>query len=112
MIIIIHTFYHITKTCNIPSIIASGLKPELGVNSQACHEQKPLIYLFNSLTDVNTALYQWFGDLFADTEPLSIIEIKLDLRDPNLNTHLDPQHYESTYNKPLKICKNQITDNV
>lgn len=107
-----HTFYHVTKTGNIPSIIASGLTPEIGVNSQACHEQKPLIYLFNSLTDVNTALYQWFGNLFTDTEPLSLIEIKLDLDDPNLNAQLDPQHYESTYSKPLKIDKHQITDNV
>lgn len=112
MIIISHTFYHVTKTSNISSIIASGLTPAISVNSQACHEPKPLIYLFNSLTDVNTALYQWFGDLFTDTEPLSLIEIKLDLHDPNLNANLDPQHYESTYNKPLKICKNQITDNV
>lgn len=112
MIIISHTFYNVTKTSNIPSIIASDLTPAIGVNSQTCHEPKLLIYLFNSLTDVNTALCQWFGKLFTDTEPLSLIEIKLDLRDPNLNAQLDPQYYESTYSKPLKIYKNQITDNI
>ena len=105
-----HTFYHITKRSNLKSIITKELQPLIGPNSAKINEKQPLVYLFNSLSDAQTALSQWFGELFDENEALVIIEINLELTDPALTAQLDEYHYESTYKKPINIINCYIFD--
>ena len=107
-----HTVYHITKRSNLKSITTKKLQPLIGTNSAKINEKQPLVYLFNSLIDVQTALSQWFGDLFDENEKLVIIEINLELNDPALITQLDKYHYESTYKKPINIVNCYIFDEI
>lgn len=105
-----HTFYHITKRSNLKSIMTKELQPLIGPNSAKINEKQPLVYLFNSLSDAQTALSQWFGELFDENEELVIIEINLELTDPALTAQLDEYHYESTYKKPINITNRYIFD--
>lgn len=56
------TYYHVTLTQNLQSIFTHGLKPSIGELSQSCNETVPKIYLFPSLSDMETALSSWLGE--------------------------------------------------
>lgn len=92
-----HKFYHATHKSNKESIITSGLHPMIGKNSQLINESDANVYLFNSAEDLDTALGQWFGDLFEEDDELIIIEVLLDINDPLLQFNQQDTCYESTY---------------
>jgi len=73
--------YHVTRACDIPSILVTGLEPRIGQRSQEFGEKLPAVYAFPTMFDCHTALSQWLGEWFCDLEeeegyeiPLAIVE--------------------------------------
>lgn len=70
-------FYHVTPESNLESIFEKGLMPTIGERSAQC-ESMPLVFLFNSLEDCETALANWLGEEFEDIyERLAVLEVTL-----------------------------------
>ena len=73
------TFYHITRTIHVDQILTEGLKPRIGLLSDHIGEGVPRIYLFDSIESVETALWNWFGEiieeLFDEDEPLTFADM-------------------------------------
>lgn len=65
--------YHVTPASNLPSILHSGLVPQIGERSTLLGESSNGIYLFTSAEACETGLMNWLGDEFEDTE-LIILE--------------------------------------
>ena len=68
--------YHITPTANLPSILSSGLKPQIGIRAQAAGETTPAVFLFPSIDAAENALLNWLGDAMEDT-PLTLLKVDL-----------------------------------
>lgn len=73
--------YHVTRACDITSILTNGLEPRIGKRSQEFGETLPAVYAFPTMFDCHTALSQWLGEWYCDLEeeegreiPLAIIE--------------------------------------
>lgn len=98
------TFYHCTPEKNIKNILANELKPRIGKHSSLIGESTPQIYLFNSKMALSDGLSTWFGELFDETEKLTIIKIKLNINNPNLTYQKDS--YESLYNQSIHVTRN------
>lgn len=84
------TVYHITPSINLKSIEQHGLIPQIGSNAQAIGETKPVIYLFSTIEDSDTALGSWLGDLYDDDEDL----IRLTITCPKNLIHSSTVEYE------------------
>lgn len=68
--------FHVTPTCNLPSIAEQGLLPQIGPRSAEANEPSPRVYCFTSLKAVETALSTWLGEQFeADEESLSLLAV-------------------------------------
>lgn len=68
-------FYHVTRTDAISSIMKDGLIPSIGERSVKLNE-KPSIFLFKSVDDVENAMMNWLGDEFGD-DSVTLLEIKI-----------------------------------
>lgn len=71
------TYYHVTPTVNLDSILKSGLVPTVGERSQELNEL-PGIFLFPSLDDVVTAVMNWLGDYYDDDVSLTLLQVSID----------------------------------
>lgn len=69
--------YHVTLASNLPSILERGLIPAVGPRSAAFGEEKPAVYFFRSLDDVEDALVNWLGEEFDEDERIIVIEARL-----------------------------------
>lgn len=96
-----NTFYHVTPSENVKSILDQGLKPSVGSRSEKLNE-KPSTFLFKSKNDVEDAMMNWLGDEFEDT-PVNLLKIKLPTHIKPHNTagfehqvfdHIHPKHIE------------------
>lgn len=71
--------YHVTPEKKMESILKYGFIPQIGENSELAGETEKSVYLFKTLEDADTALGQWFGELYEDLdEKLVIFEINID----------------------------------
>lgn len=71
--------YHVTLASNIPSIMRDGIIPAIGENSLACRESEARVYAFINREELVSALLNWLGELFEDTdESLAYVEISDD----------------------------------
>ena len=70
------TFYHVTPTENVESILKNGLIPSIGERSIDFGEDRKRVYLFQSIEDSEASLMGWLGEEFGE-EPLSLLEVKL-----------------------------------
>lgn len=75
------TYYHVTRTKNLESIMQSGLLPKIGRLSKILGEKEVRIYLFPSTDDMNTALSSWLGENleeeFGEDEEFCSLKISL-----------------------------------
>lgn len=83
------TYYHITESINTPTILKQGLVPQIGPRAKEFGETQAAIYLFNSINDAETALYQWLGDWYNNLENEKGVNISLDI----LQIQLNPKNY-------------------
>ncbi len=56
------TYYHVTLSKNIKSIMQHGLIPQIGQLSKLCNEEIPRIYLFPTQDAMEVALSSWLGE--------------------------------------------------
>jgi hypothetical protein len=69
--------YHVTLQSNLGSILKNGLIPRIGERSEKLNE-KPGIFLFPSVRDMENALLNWLGEEYEDIEePLVSLKITL-----------------------------------
>lgn len=69
--------FHVTPKTNLPSILNTGLIPQVGERSEQLKEE-PGVFLFLSYEDCETALSQWLGEQFEDPyEELVSLKITL-----------------------------------
>lgn len=66
------------------SIQTEGLTPSIGPRSQLMNESVPLIYFFESLQDVETALIGWAAEAFDDEDELLVLKVDLSHLDISL----------------------------
>lgn len=66
--------YHVTHAENLESILMRGLVPQIGPRSAQANEALRCVYLFTSAEACETALMNWLGDEFEDTE-LVVLEL-------------------------------------
>lgn len=90
-------FYHVTPTRNVENIQKNGIIPQIGERSQMIQEPIPQVYLFHSRDDLATALGNWLGELYNDSEMLTIFTIEINLNDPCLDHSTTSNFYESYY---------------
>ncbi len=69
--------WHATPVGNIKRITREGLVPNHGPRSREAREQRPAIFLFASVEDLETALGSWFGDEFGDNEQLAVLRVEI-----------------------------------
>lgn len=100
------TFYHATPEFNKESIMNLGLIPKIGKLSIDYGEEVEAIYLFNSLSQLDDALSNWFGEemeeKYGEDICLSTFEITLPISYPGLVVKTEEEHYES-------ICTQRIS---
>ena len=65
------SYYHITRSENIPLIMKDGLLPSKPDDMQDIEG----IYLFKSVTDAEDALMNWLGDRFGEEEKLTLLKV-------------------------------------
>lgn len=70
-------YYHVTPVKNVASILRTGLVPFIGERARACGETTPVVYLFGSREDVDTALMNWLGDEF-DNVVIVVLQVQSD----------------------------------
>ena len=68
------SYYHITPTSNLESILKNGLVPAIGPRSQLIKEIEPGIYLFTSKIAAEDALSSWLGENLP-VEPVSLLKV-------------------------------------
>jgi len=68
-------YYHVTPFDNLKSILAEGLKPQIGERSSLGGELEPAIYLFESLKAVEHAMMNWLGECYGEDEQVSLLAI-------------------------------------
>ena len=67
-------YYHITRSENVSSIMASGLQPTKPMDMQDVEG----VYLFKSVDAAEDALMNWLGDRFDEDEPLTLLRVDSD----------------------------------
>lgn len=65
--------WHVTPTYHIFDIMEQGLRPGIGPRSQELGETVSRIYVFTEQAALDDALTNWLGDVFDETEALSIL---------------------------------------
>ena len=65
------SYYHITRSENVPLIMKGGLTPSKPDDMQDVEG----VYLFKSVTDAEDALMNWLGDRFDEDEPLTLLKV-------------------------------------
>lgn len=70
------TYYHVTPTRNVKSIMKHGLKPSVGKSSEKMDE-KPGTFLFKKKEDAHDAVMNWLGDEHDEDEPLTMLKVKV-----------------------------------
>ncbi len=71
------TYFHVTRSADLDAILKNGLRPATGDRSAQCHENTDRVYLFGSRADMETAVMNWLGDQFPESERLTCIELKI-----------------------------------
>lgn len=72
------TFYHVTPTDNLASIMSEGLVPSVGDRSKKLGENA-CVFLFPSREDAEDGVDQWMGDDFDDEQPIALLEVTVPL---------------------------------
>lgn len=103
------TFYHVTLSDNLPSIMDQGLLPTVGPRSKKVGEHAA-VFLFPSEDDATDALGGWLGDQFDDDDEIafSLIEVTLpDGIEAHKNDEVDWEYWvtESIPAHCLRIVK-------
>jgi hypothetical protein len=80
-----HTFYHVTLTKNLGSIMEKGLVPSVGERSKKLKEPSA-VFLFATREDAEDGATNWMVDEFED-EAFALLEITLP---PEIEVHKDP----------------------
>lgn len=70
------TFYHITYTENLPSILQRGLLPSVGERSRRMGETSA-VFMFPSRDEAETALMNWLGEELDDSKAVALLELTL-----------------------------------
>ena len=70
-------YFHVTPKQNMDSILANGLIAQIGERSKEIGESQEAIYLFPNFEEMETALANWLGECFEDTDELIILQIDL-----------------------------------
>ena len=65
------SYYHITRSENVPLIMKGGLIPSKPDDMQDVEG----IYLFKSVIDAEDALMNWLGDRFGEEEKLTLLKV-------------------------------------
>jgi len=65
------SYYHITRSENVPLIMKGGLLPSKPDDMQDVEG----VYLFKSVMDAEDALMNWLGDRFDEDEPLTLLRV-------------------------------------
>lgn len=68
------TFYHVTVSENLESIMEKGLVPSVGERSEQLGEGAS-IFLFPSQEDAEDAVANWLGDQFDEDTAFALLEI-------------------------------------
>jgi hypothetical protein len=71
------TYYHVTETRNLDTILAQGLKPRIGERSFLAGETRQAVYLFGDLDSVENALDNWMSECFEEQDCLALLKINL-----------------------------------
>lgn len=92
-------YYHVTLTKNLKSILENGLIPTLGELAQLCDETETKIYLFPSLTDMETALSSWLGEAINNQygEDIKCCSLEITLPDEFPITNGDVEYEAYSY---------------
>lgn len=92
--------YHVTLESNLESIKEIGIEPRMGERSERLGEPKPLVYLFPTLGDVETALMNWLGEEFDEVygDNCRIAILKVDVSGVNVESVVD---YEVTTHETI-----------
>ncbi len=67
--------YHVTPTNNLDSIMAAGLRPQVGDRSSKIPGEKSAIFCFADKVSLEDAMMNWLGDEFEEDEELALLEI-------------------------------------
>ena len=65
------SYYHITRSENVPLIMKDGLLPSKPDDMQDVEG----VYLFKSITAAEDALMNWLGDRFDEEESLTLLKV-------------------------------------
>ncbi len=65
------SYYHITRSENVPLIMKDGLLPSKPDDIQDVEG----VYLFKSATAAEDALMNWLGDRFSEEEKLTLLKV-------------------------------------
>lgn len=68
------TYFHITPTTNLDSILKNGLVPAIGPRSKLIKETEPAIYLFTSVASAEDALSSWLGENLPK-DPVTLLRL-------------------------------------
>jgi hypothetical protein len=86
---IVSTYYHVTETKNLPSIMKRGLIPKSGQRGIHAATNNPAIYLFRTINEAEDGVMNWLGDNFDDSIALSLLSVTISnnlvIDDPELN---------------------------
>ena len=75
------SYYHVTRTKDLPAIMAHGLQPKIGHRSAKLGE-KSNVFLFNSESSMHDGFVNWLGDEFPEDEKLTAIKVDLPTSHP------------------------------
>jgi hypothetical protein len=73
------TCWHVTPAGNVRGILKNGLQPRIGPRSKSVGEDRPLIYVFSSERELESAIRGWLGVAYRRGTTLSIIEMTIPL---------------------------------
>jgi hypothetical protein len=70
------TFYHVTLTENLPSIMEKGLLPTIGDRSKKIGENS-CVFLFPTRDEAEQGVDNWLGDEVEEDKALALLEVTL-----------------------------------
>jgi hypothetical protein len=65
------SYYHITRSENVPLIMKGGLTPSKPDDMQDAKG----VYLFKSIIEAEDALMNWLGERFGEEEKLTLLKV-------------------------------------
>lgn len=69
--------FHVTTAAALPSILSTGLEPRIGPRSVELGEDRPAVYFFETLSDVEQGLMNWMTDVFDEAEDIVVLEVDI-----------------------------------